>query len=154
MKTIAACMVSLSLIACSGGSDETAANANPAQVATAAPAPAPVIEHYYSLEDAGEYGYEQGISEDDRKSGTATKPVVMVRYIGAKAGTYTVQFKDGQIRQITSCKSPCEFVKSKTYYEGTLLKTETMPNNQGSIIWAVMEDAQAGMLHTYGKKTE
>lgn len=45
MKTIAACMVSLALIACSGDNDNATANANPAQAATVdadQPGPAPV----------------------------------------------------------------------------------------------------------------
>lgn len=154
MKTIAACMVSLALIACSGDNDNVAANANPTQAATVdgdqspppISAPAPVIKHYYSLEDAGEYGYEQGLSEDDIKSGTATKPLIMVRYLGNVDGTYSVQSNEGAVRLVSSCEAPCDFVKSRAYLGDTLVKTMTIPNAEGSILWEAMEDAMNGFM--------
>lgn len=119
------------------------------------PAAAPVISaiaHHYSIEENGEYGYEQGISENDQKQGVSIHPMLMVRYIGEKSGTYTVQLTDGANKGVFSCKYPCEFVKSNQYYNGELIKSENMRNNEATLLWAVLQDAQNGLMVRYGSK--
>ncbi|PUA19609.1 hypothetical protein [Glaciimonas sp. PCH181] len=105
--------------------------------------------HYYSIEEDGEYGYERAISENDQKNGVRTNAVMMARYLGEKDGVFSVQLGAGQSRNVHSCKTPCDFVKSKQYYGGQLINTETLRNAEGSVIWAIMQDAQRGQLVRY-----
>lgn len=111
---------------------------------------APVIpSHNYSLEEDGEYGYEGAISENDKNNGVAASKVLMFRYLGEKDGTYTVQMKSGDSSQLTTCKAPCDFVKNKRYFAGQLVQSDTIRAGDDSIIHAVFEDAQNGMLKLY-----
>lgn len=109
---------------------------------------------YYVMEENGQYGYERAISEDDKKAGRQTKSLLMVRYLGEANGTYTVQLKEGGGRQLSSCATPCEFVKIKTYFMGTEVKNETVRAAEGSIIWGIMQDAQNGHLKFSGKNNK
>lgn len=132
--------------------------AKPRDAAPAEPIPAqettPALpDHFYQIEEDGLYGYAQGISEDDRRAGTMTKALLMFRYLGEKNGVYTAAMEADDVRSVVSCKAPCDYVKTKAYYAGELVKTETVPAAVGSIIWGVFQDAQAGNLvaHPKGK---
>lgn len=116
--------------------------------ATLKPRPPPPT-HNYAVEEDGEYGYERSISEDEAKAGKVTSAVLMVRYLGKKDGTITIQMIDGQTVDFLSCKAPCEFVKGRTYFAGQLMKTETTRNAPNSVLWAVMQDAQNGQMKKY-----
>lgn len=156
MRKILCLSVALALFGCSE-KEEKHVNATPEMVAAANPPkyvapPAPVKPpHYYSLEEDGEYGYERGLSENDQKDGNKAKALLMVRYLGQSSGTYSIQLGDNGVKNIASCKAPCEFVKSKTYVSGNLANTETVRAAEGSVIWAVIQDAQNGELTPYGK---
>ncbi|MBK4739206.1 hypothetical protein [Noviherbaspirillum pedocola] len=161
MRKIIVLSIFFALVGCSDESEKHV-NATPEMVAAANPGPAanyvppvytppPKPSHLYSMEEDGEYGYEPGISENDEKSGTKAQALIMVRYLGESNGVHSVQVGDANVRQVTSCKLPCEFVKNKTYVAGTLVKTETMRAAEGSIVWAVMQDIQNGELKPYGK---
>lgn len=108
----------------------------------------------YSMEEKGQYGYERGLSDDDKKAGIKTKSLYMVRYLGESNGTHSIQVVEGNLRQITTCKEPCEFVKTRVFYSGTEVKSETIRAAEGSIIWAIMQDAQNGHLKAPGKKAK
>lgn len=147
MFIVAAMLV---LTGCSDQGSTSASNVTPEQVAAIAAAKQPPKpSHYYSLEEEGQYGYESGISENEEKAGTRAKPLMMIRYLGEKDGTHTIGVVDGSFRQTYSCKTPCDFVKSKSYISGQQLKQETIRTAEGSVIWAIMQDAQNGFLTPY-----
>lgn len=108
--------------------------------------------HHYSMEDAGEYGYERAISDEDKSKGRVTNSLVMVRFLGEKNDVYSVEQRDGESRELFSCKTPCEYVKIKSYFAGSFVGTETMKNERNSVIGAIMADAQAGVLKVYSGK--
>lgn len=106
----------------------------------------------YAMQDDGEYGYQPALSENEIKAGRATSALIMVRYLGEHDGTQSVKFVDGRISSIISCTSPCKFVKERDFYAGRLVKTETVPVTDNSLIRAVMHDAFAGNLRVYRQK--
>ena len=103
----------------------------------------------YSMEDAGEYGYEGALSQDDLNAGKAVKPVIMARYLGEKDGTYSVQMHDGAAVQRLSCKAPCTFIKISYIYAGQVIKTEAVRTTGNSVMDAVFDDAMNGLLRPY-----
>ncbi|MFL9922612.1 hypothetical protein PQR75_46880 [Paraburkholderia fungorum] len=99
------------------------------------------------------YGYQPGISDEERSQGVATKALVMIRYRGEKSGAYVVEMPgDAGAVMRMECKVPCQYVKTKIMLGGEVLKTETMPNTSGSLMSAVFEDAIGGQLKPYGKR--
>ncbi|RQZ40050.1 hypothetical protein DIE17_33165 [Burkholderia sp. Bp9099] len=106
------------------------------------------------MEEDGLYGYQPGISDEERSQGVATKALVMIRYRGEKNGTYVVEMpSDAGAVMRMECKVPCEYVKTKVIVGGQVLKTETVPNAAGSLMSAVFEDALGGQLKPYAKRT-
>jgi hypothetical protein len=160
-KTVLLCAVALSVAACNDST--TNASSSSADVpriassylppaASAAPAEPPPPSHNYALEEDGEYGYQPGISEDEKSQGVATKALVMIRYRGEKNGTYVIEMPgDAGAVMRMECKEPCQYVKTKIMVGGEVLKTETVPNTSGSLMSAVFEDALDGQLKPYGK---
>lgn len=127
----------------------TQPTAAPQEVVSAPPPVPPKPTHFYSLAEDGEYGYEQGISEDDRKAGKVTSPLLMVRYYREKDGAHSIAMVKGAARNTYTCKAPCDFVKSKVTYNGQVVQSETMRTTEGSMIWAMMSDAINGELKPY-----
>lgn len=155
-------IIALAVALLGGCSDDKSASVEKPVTAVAAAQPVAAIEvpkapaapiHNYSLDEDGEYGYEGAISENDKNNGVAASKVLMFRYLGEKNGVYTVQIKDGNVSQLTSCKAPCDFVKNKRYFAGQLVATETIRAGDTSIIHAVLEDAQNGFLKPYQAST-
>lgn len=109
--------------------------------------------HNYAMEDGGQYGYQPEISDDERNRGVATKALVMIRYRGEKSGLYVVEMPEdtGAVFRM-ECKSPCQFVKTKVMFRGEVLKSATVPNTAGSLMYAVFEDALSGQLKPYQKR--
>jgi hypothetical protein len=105
--------------------------------------------------DSGTYGYEPALSEDDVRKGTATKPLLMMRYAGIKNGQYVViilgQDANATVTNRVSCQAPCEFAKSETMTDDTVVKTETLRVTTASLIGAMLEDAVSGQLVPYGQ---
>lgn len=140
------------------------ASAAPVVVAASAPVapeptpapPPPQPRHYYSLADNGTYGYEPALSEEDVRNGTATKPLVMMRYVGSKNGTYVIiilgqDASNSNVVTRVSCQSPCDFAKSELISGGTVLKTETLRMTPDSIMGGMLADAISGQLTPYGQ---
>ncbi|MNT29236.1 hypothetical protein D3C72_1649660 [compost metagenome] len=73
----------------------------------------------------------------------------MVRYLGEKDGAYTVAVLSGGAIATFSCKSPCDFIKSKVSVGGQVIKSETVRNTGDAVISAVMADAMSGQLKPY-----
>ena len=104
----------------------------------------------YAVEDGGEYGYQGKISQKAVDSGIAQIPLIMIRYIGEKDGTYTVAQYEGAVKEVSSCKRPCEFIKTVTYVDGEVYSKEIMPADR-TILQAALADAINGYLNVYVK---
>jgi hypothetical protein len=156
-KTVAAAIAaSLTLVACDGPPPSAPAPASSADAPRIAssylPPPEPPERppsHNYATEEDGLYGYQAGISDDERNHGIATKALVMIRYRGKRNDVYVVEMPGDSAAMRMECKDPCEFVKTKVIVDGRVIKTETVPNVQGSLISAVFEDALGGQLKIY-----
>lgn len=106
--------------------------------------------HYYATEDDGEYGYTQELSENDKRSGMASAPLVMIRYLGEQGGIYRIAVPgDGGVQNIISCANPCEFMKSTVVWNGQVIKHITVPAGT-TIAAAAFQDAANGQLKPYG----
>ncbi|CAJ4709210.1 lipoprotein [Burkholderia pseudomallei] len=115
------------------------------------PAPPP---HQYAMEQDGTYGYEPTLSEDDVRSGKATKPLVMMRYVGRRDGTYVLLLIDPDNENYATrvtCQAPCNFAKLQTMSGTMVLKTETIRVAPNSLIGAMLDDALSGQLRPYGQ---
>lgn len=132
-----------------------ASDSAPAETAkTEAPVAPAEPTHNYVMTENGEYGYQPLVSDDERSKGVVTKALIMVKYRGQHDGVYTAEVTsdEGAIYRI-ECKDPCEFVKTKVIAGGEVLKSETIPNTPGSMVSVILEDALAGNLQPYNKKT-
>lgn len=108
--------------------------------------------------DNGTYGYEPALSEEDVRNGTATKPLIMMRYVGNKSGAYVIiilgqDANDASVTNRVSCQAPCEFAKSEMMSGDAVLKTETVRVTPNSIVGAMLNDAISGQLTPYGQTT-
>ncbi|MCA8292973.1 hypothetical protein LGN19_04130 [Burkholderia sp. AU30198] len=120
-----------------------------------APAPPPP-SHNYAMSQDGTYGYEPALSEDDVRSGKATKALVMMRYVGLRDGSYILLLVDEDNPNISNritCSPPCNFAKSQTMAGDSIIKTETVRVVPNSLIGAMIEDAMSGQLTPYGQRT-
>nr|WP_155625821.1 hypothetical protein [Burkholderia vietnamiensis] len=125
---------------------------SPTQTTTTAP-PAP--RHNYAINQDGTYGYEPGLSEDDIRAGKTAKPLVMMRYVGLRDGTYVLLLIDEDNPNFSTrvaCQAPCEFAKSQTMAGDMVVKTETIRVAPGSLLNGMVEDAVAGQLIPFGQR--
>ena len=129
---IAVSMTVLGLGACDGASSS---NETSAAVST---------DHHYSMKDGEAYGYEHALSEEDQKSGVASKSLEMFRYAGVEAGVYRLVIGDKSDPYEITCEKPCKFMK--TFEVGKEDKAERHAFDTTSIMGSAMEDAQAGKL--------
>lgn len=109
----------------------------------------PKIDHYYSLKDGFEYGYEQAVSQNALQDGQAVESLLMFKYAGAKDGKYQVYTRDGATFEVLECNNPCEFMKIMVFFNGKHISTERMRATEGTIGWLVMADAINGKLEQF-----
>lgn len=132
--------------AASGSTPMVTVTANQATTATI---PSPPT-HNYVYEKDGVYGYRQQLSQDDINAGTASKPLLMIRYLGEKDTVYRVVIDDGSgVEGVLSCKSPCNFITAETVENEQVVGTAVAPA-AGTIAGDVMQDAINGYLKVYG----
>ena len=110
----------------------------------------PEPAHNYVMEDGGEYGYQQEVSKNDADSGRAQSPLMMMRYLGEKNGTYTVAQHSGGMVSHASCKMPCGFIKIETFIGSQVISHEIVPAD-GTIALDMLGDAITGQLKVYVK---
>ena len=110
----------------------------------------PKIDHYYSMKDGYEYGYEQAISQDAADSGQVATSLLMFKFVGEKDGNYQVFSKNaGDVITLLQCSNPCEYIKVMTFLGNEHLTTERVKAVEGSIGWSVLSDAINGKLEKY-----
>lgn len=136
----------------------TATASEPAPLVPPAPAQVapPPPSHDYAMVDNGTYGYEPALSEEDVRNGKATKPLIMMRYVGNKNGAYVIiilgqDASDTGVITRVSCQAPCQFAKSETLSGDSVIKTETLRVTPDSIVGAMLSDAVSGQLKPYGQ---
>lgn len=137
----------LVVVIVSGCTDKSAVEAAaPAKIV----APVSVIDHYYSLKDGFEYGYEPAVSLDAQNAGQVAGTLMMFKFAGESNGFYQAYNKDtsGAIT-VAECANPCEFIKVMVFYNGVHVNTERMRATDGTIGWLVMSDAINGKLEQY-----
>ncbi len=127
----------------SGCGDKSPESAPPNALA---PPAKPMPKHFYAYQDAGEYGYEQAISAQDRNEGRVTKSLLMFRYLGKKAGAYQVMLKEDEVRTVAECSLPCEYAKVYTFVGVNFIKKETLPISPATLLAGVFADAINGNL--------
>jgi hypothetical protein len=106
--------------------------------------------------DNGTYGYEPALSEEDVRNGRATKPLIMMRYVGNKNGAYIIiilgqDASDTSVTTRVSCQAPCAFAKSEMLSGDSVIKTETIRVTPDSIVGGMLSDAVSGQLTPYGQ---
>jgi len=125
-----------------------------APVAPLPPSPPPPPPHNYVMEQDGTYGYEPALSEDDVRSGRAVKPLVMMRYVGVRDGSYVILILDQDNKNVATrmtCQAPCNFATTQFIAGTTVLKTETIRVTHSSLAGGMFEDAMSGVLKPYGQ---
>ena len=142
-------------IALTGALGLTACNQQPAAAMVvpeqAEIAPEPLrIDHYYSMKDGYEYGYEQAISQDSAEAGQVASTLIMFKFSGEKDGVYQAYSKNtSEVITTLQCNNPCDFIKVMTFLNGQHLTTERLKATEGSIGWTVMADVINGKLEQY-----
>ncbi len=114
------------------------------------PSPPPPPPHNYAMEQDGTYGYEPALSEDDIRSGRAVKPLVMMRYVGMREGSYVILVLDQDNKNVATrmaCQAPCNFATTQLMAGTTVLKTETIRVTHNSLAGGMFEDAMSGAGH-------
>lgn len=161
--SILALPIVLGLASCGGGeSTSQSATAVVAPTAPASPAQSneqaspsaatPAPSHHYAMEENGEYGYESGISEDEQKAGQVASKITMVRYRGVMKGYHTLTSTKNGVTTTLRCKDPCEFAKVSNSAGSISSDPETMRLAEGSLGWAMAQDAMNGQLQVYHKQ--
>lgn len=128
--------------------NKTTAQAAPEQASIV---PEPVkADHYYSLKDGYEYGYEQGVSQNSTNEGQVASTLLMFKFAGEKDGIYQAYAKNAMgAFDVVQCTNPCDFFKEMIFFNGEHIKTERIKAVEGSIGWSVMADAINGKLEQY-----
>lgn len=148
MKVLLALLVAIATSACGEGNNQPP----PTPTKTAV---APKPSHYYSIHDGAEYGYEQAISEDGRRQGQAASKLMMFKFLGERNSVLQFHTKDGNdIHIVIQCERPCEFAKQMIFYRTKLQRKEHIRASEGSIAWALAQDAMNGYLTQFTKERD
>jgi len=156
---LALCLVPLFLWRCAGtnGPNRNAALVEPTPkggddipAEINLPSPPRPSQHRYSVEQDGNYGYEGGLSAQERQAGQVSKPMTMVRYIGFTGAEHRIRLMEGSAAILISCKVPCDIVKI-TYFGsyGEEISNQFMRATEGSVIYQIVSDAKDGFLKKY-----
>lgn len=137
----------------SGNNDSDSPPPPPATPGAYSPEPAPRPAHnYVYVGDDGQYGYQQELSSNDQQAGVAQKPLVMVRYLGEKNGSYrAIADMGGGATVLVTCKEPCAYMEVLTYSYGTPVDKSVIPTS-GTLGGGILADAMAGRLQVYGAR--
>ena len=120
----------------------------PSQAAEIAPQVAQ-IDHYYSMKDGFEYGYEAAISQDAAAAGQVAAKLMMFKYAGNKEGKYQVYSKEGATALVAECGNPCDYIKIMTFFQGEHVNTDRLRATEGNIATMVIMDAINGKMEQF-----
>lgn len=108
-----------------------------------------VPDHWYSLKDGQEYGYQEKLTPADAAAGKLAGKVWTVKYAGLHDGADQLFAKFGQAIVVLECKRPCKFVKTMTFVADQFVDKNYQQAVVGSLGWEMMTDAAAGKLKPY-----
>ncbi len=111
-------------------------------------------QKYYSMKDGHEYGYEQAVSQDAANKGQVAVKLLMFKFAGERNGVLQFYAKEADVVSVFQCERPCEYVKQLVFYNGRLLRKDHIRAVEGSIAWAVVQDAQNGYLTKFTRERE
>lgn len=151
MKKAIWVLMVLALAGCGEKAGTAAVSSEPAAAEVVQPVKA---EHYYSMKDGFEYGYEKALSQNDIESGKASSELLFFKYAGERNGIYQAYLKDGQIITTLECANPCEFLKVMVFADGEFYSKERMRATEGVLGWHVMADAINGYMEQYIAKKD
>jgi hypothetical protein len=110
----------------------------------------PLPDHYYSMKDGLEYGYEPAVSEDAQKAGQLASTLLMFKFAGERDGVYQIYTKDGYSTTVAECSNPCDFIKIMVFAKDVgHVKTERMRATEGTIVWLAISDAINNKLEQF-----
>lgn len=139
MKKLFVMIASVAIL--SGCGDSKTADVSP---------PSKTPDHHYAMKDGDEYGYQQGISENDLKSGQHAKSLLMIRYLGQRNGVYQTYMNLNDVGSaVMECTNPCQFLKTMTFVGNTFVSKDRIPVAPGILGQEIMEDAINGKLEQY-----
>lgn len=140
------------LSGCGNGSQEQAEKKTVAVSEPVVKASEPAeVDHYYSMKDGFEYGYQKEVSDKDKDAGIATLPLLMVSYAGQRNGKYQVFMHAGPNYQVVQCENPCEFLKIMVFneYLKKPIDTQRMQAVDGILGVTMIKDAINGKLEVF-----
>lgn len=141
----------VALLGCGESKTETPKQTNQS-VETATPGAPPEQaspvkpDHFYSMRDGNEYGYERAISNEEQNQGQAANKLLMLKFAGQKDGKYQVYTQDKQTFGVFECSAPCDYIKTMVFFGKEHIKTERIKGGTGSIAGAALTDAINGKL--------
>ncbi len=138
-------LVMVGMLAGCGNGTAPSASAEQAKIA---PEP-PRIDHYYSMQDGLEYGYEAAISQDAANAGQVATKLMMFRYAGSQGAKHQVYSKDGATVLAIECSNPCDFIKMMTFFQGEHVSTDRIRATEGNLATMVIMDAVNGKLERF-----
>lgn len=114
------------------------------------PAPGSASRAHYVLRDAGMYGYEPAVSDNERAAGVRAAELVMVGYAGERAGVHQViVLTPPRTVTVSQCAVPCDFIKIMRFEGGKLQASTILRGVPGTIGHMALTDAINGRLQRY-----
>src|SRR5579872_7493329 len=125
------------LIASLSGSDGS-------HVAVAAARPT----HFYAFEKDGLYGYQSALTEQDKQNGIASKPLIMIRYLGMQGEQqHWVQIEAPSQQTEWTCTLPCAYATGQSFnFLGRSGDQNVLAVAPGSILSNIVDDIKADQL--------
>lgn len=112
---------------------------------------AELADHWYSMRDGQEYGYERDVSAADRLQGRTANPLLMLKYAGQKDGVQQIFGSEGSSIMVMECDTQCEFIKVSAYSTegGPPLSVDRVRADPDALATHAMQDARYGKLEPF-----
>ncbi|MFC3874855.1 hypothetical protein [Neisseria musculi] len=141
MKKYLVLLVAVAVAACSQSDTQT-----PQEEILKQEKQSTIPDHFYSLQDGQEYGYESAISQDQANAGQAASNIIMIRFAGEKDGKYQIYGKENQVYSVFECDKNCQFIKSMVFVDNQLIRKEMLKGGNDSVASFAFMDAINGKL--------
>lgn len=157
MKTLLLINVLIAMLAGCGKAEAPQAVIQAPAAASAPSTPPPPPKPGYVLKDGGRYGYESGLTPEDKAAGKLVATVVMLAYAGKRNGKHQfLAISDQDMRSASprwmrafDWAPGDEFVRESVYYNGKFSEKTFVRANPKILIMAAMHDAESGFLDRY-----
>lgn len=113
----------------------------------------PEPQHFYSIADGGEYGYEPARTQQDIEAGVAATSFVMVRYLGTRDGQLQIAtVLNKYALQVMDCRQPCDIVRVRAFSSGQMISKELIRPDPTAIVALALRDAATSQLKPWQTK--